>query len=116
MRHQKKGRSIGRKTGPRKALLRGLATDFVIHGKIKTTEAKAKELRPVVEKNITTSKTDTLHTSRQLLKYFYAENRVNKLIKELGPKYKSRSGGYTRIIKVGTRNGDQAKMAILELV
>ena len=116
MRHLKKGKTLGLKAAPRKALLRGLATDFVVHGKIKTTAAKAKVLRSLVEKYITVSKTDTLHTRRQLLKYFYTEEAVNKLLKDLGPKYKTRKGGYTRIIKLAPRNGDQAKMAILELV
>lgn len=116
MRHQKQGRKLGRQAGPRKALLRSLATSFVLHGKIKTTEAKAKELKPVVEKYITLSKENTLHHRRQLLSYFYDEKAVKLLLDKIGPQFKDRKGGYTRIIKLNQRQGDNAKMAILELV
>ncbi len=104
------------KVAPRKALLRGLATDFVIHGKVEATEARVKALRPVVEKYITLSKQDNYSNKQTLNKYFYDEKAVKKLLKEIGPKYQERPGGYTRIIKLGRRSGDNAPMALLELV
>lgn len=107
---------ISLKTGPRKALLRGLATHLVLKGKIKTTLAKARAIRSVVEKQVTLSKKNTLATRRQLAKYFYSEKSINKLLKELGPKYMERKGGYTRIIKLENRRGDNAPMAIVEFV
>ncbi|MBU1132585.1 50S ribosomal protein L17 [Patescibacteria group bacterium] len=117
MRHQKTNVKLGRKAGPRKALLRGLATSFVISGKIKTTVAKAKAVRPIVEKYITVSKKNDLASRRRLLRYFYEEKAVNKLLSELGPKYIDRKGGYTRIIKLSNkRRGDNAPLALIELV
>jgi large subunit ribosomal protein L17 len=116
MRHQKKKGSLSRKVGPRKALYRGLATSFVLEGKLKSTEAKVKAIKPVIEKYITVSKEDTLANRRRLIAYFYDEKAVNRLLKELGPKYKERKGGYTRIIKLAERKGDNAKLALLELV
>jgi len=117
MRHCKKGKTLGRKAGPRKALMRSLATNFVMHEKIKTTEAKAKALQPIIEKYITlAAKNNTLTTRRKLLAYFYNEQAVKKLLDEIGPKYKQRPGGYTRFIKIGRRQGDAAKMAIIELI
>jgi large subunit ribosomal protein L17 len=116
MRHQNVGRKFGRMAGPREALMRGLATNFILKGKMKTTDAKAREIKPIVEKLITLSKKSTLTVRRQLLQYLYDEAAVNKLLKELGPKYQTRLGGYTRLIKLGNRQGDNAKMAILELV
>ena len=116
MRHKKKGKTLGRKKAPRKALIRGLVTSFVIYEKIKTTHAKAKVLRPVVEKIITLAKKDTLHNRRQAIKILYLENTLKKLFEVIGPKYKERKGGYTRIIKLTPRQNDSAKMAILELV
>lgn len=116
MRHRKKGRTLGRKTGPRKALLRGLATNFLLYEKIKTTEAKAKEIKPIVEKLITTGKEGTLQSRRKLLQYLYTENAATKVIEEISPRYKERNGGYTRIIKIGPRKGDGADMVVLELI
>lgn len=116
MRHKKKIAKLSIKAGPRKALLRGLATSLVLRGKIKTTLARAKAVRPVVEHYVTKSKKDDLNVRRQLLKFFYGEKAVNKLLKELGVKYCERSGGYTRIIKLGSRSGDSAAMAIIEFV
>ena len=116
MRHRKKTVKLGRECGPRKALLRGLATNFVLKGKMKTTLPKAKAIKPIVEKYITVSKNNTLASRRRLIKYFYDEKAINKLLAELGPKYKERPGGYTRIIKLENRKGDNAPMAIIELV
>ena len=116
MRHKKKGKTLGRKKAPREALIRGLVTSFVIYEKIKTTHAKAKVLRPVVEKIITLAKKDTLHNRRQAIKVLYLEDAVKKLFEVIGPKYKERKGGYTRIVKLNPRKNDSAKMAILELV
>ena len=116
MRHRKTTPKLSLKAGPRKALLRGLATSFVLKGKIKTTQAKAKVLRPIIEKYITKSKISNLATRRNLMEYFYDEKAVNKLLKEIGPKYKERKGGYTRIIKLLPRKGDSSKMAIIEFV
>lgn len=116
MRHLNVGRKLGRKTGPRSALIRGLATSFILKGKIQSTESKIRELRPVVEKYITISKKNTIAARRQLSAFFYDEVAVNKLLKEIGPKYLNRKGGYTRIVKLNNRRGDNASMAILELV
>lgn len=116
MRHRKSGKILGRKKGPREALLRNMATSFVLYEKIQTTEAKAKALKPVVEKYITRSKEDTLHNRRELLKYFYDEKAVKKMFDVIAPRYKDRPGGYTRITKLGYRQGDSAPMVQIELV
>ncbi len=116
MRHQRKGKTLGRTKKPRLALMRGLATNFIIYEKIKTTEAKAKALRPVAEKIITLGKKDTLANRRQALRVLYTEGAVKKVFEVLGPKFKERQGGYTRIVKLAPRTNDKAKMAIIEFV
>lgn len=116
MRHRKTVKTLDRKKGPRKALLRSLATSLVLFEKIKTTEAKAKTIKPIIEKLITKAKKNTLHTRRELLKYLYVENAVKKMLEDLGPRYLERKGGYTRIIKLTNRQGDAAKMVIIEFV
>lgn len=116
MRHKKKGKTLGRKAGPRKALMRSLATSFMEHGRIKTTLAKAKALRPVVEKLITVGRKNDLTAKRKLNKYLQTDKAVKKVLKEIAPKYKERNGGYTRIVKIGPRQGDGAEEAIIELV
>ena len=116
MRHQKKGKTLGREKAPRVALMRGLATNLVIYEKIKTTQAKAKALRPKVEKLITISKVDTLANRRQILKVLYTEGAVKKLFEVIGPRFKERKGGYTRIVKLPARQQDGADMAVIELV
>ncbi|HCC23703.1 TPA: 50S ribosomal protein L17 [Candidatus Falkowbacteria bacterium] len=117
MRHNKQGKKLGRTRDPRNALLRSLATNFVLAGgKIKTTEIKAKAVKPIIEKFITVSKVNSLVARRKLLEYFYQEKAVEKLLSEIGPKYKDRNGGYTRIIHIGARRGDNAEEVILELV
>jgi large subunit ribosomal protein L17 len=116
MRHRKEGKILGREKAPREALLRNLATSLVLYEKVKTTEAKAKAVRPVLEKMITTGKTNTVQSRRKLLQFFYTENPVKKVLEVLGPRYKERKGGYTRIIKLGQRKGDAARTAVIELV
>ncbi len=116
MRHRKKGKTLGREKGPRQALMRNLATSVVLYEKVRTTEAKAKAVKPLVEKYVTLSRKTDLHTRRQLLKFFYDEKAVNKLLEEIGPRYKERPGGYMRIIKIGQRQGDAARVVQLEFV
>lgn len=116
MRHRKKGRTLGRKRDAKKALLRSLATNFLLYEKITTTESKAKEIKPIVEKLITAGKDNSLHSRRKLLAYLYTENAAKKVIEDISPRYKDRNGGYTRITKMGPRKGDGAPMAVLELV
>ncbi|MEX0869806.1 MAG: 50S ribosomal protein L17 [Candidatus Spechtbacterales bacterium] len=99
----------------RRALLRSLAENLVLHGKIETTEARAKELRPFIERWVTKSKNDSVQTRRMLLRYFSAEV-TDKLLNEIGPKFKDRAGGYTRITKRSARRGDAAPRAIIEFV
>ncbi len=116
MRHRKKGKILDRAKAPREAMLRNLAASLIIYEKVKTTEAKAKALKPFVEPMITKSKSGSLHDRRELHKKLYMENAVKKLMEELGPRYKDRNGGYTRIVKLGTRQGDGAKIVQIELV
>ena len=116
MRHQVKKGYLGRNTAHRRALLRNLVTSFLEKERVRTTLAKARSVRPVAEKMITLAKRGTLHARRQALAYMTKEAAVKKLFDELGPRYKERPGGYTRIVKLGTRAGDGASMAMLELV
>ena len=114
MKHIKTGRKFGRKSNQRKALLRSLALSLINHGKIKTTEAKAKELRPYIEKIITGARTNSVHSRRVIKSKLGADNK--NLFEKVAPKYKKRAGGYTRITKLGTRGSDGAEMAIIEFV
>ena len=115
MRKRKFGRKLNRKTDQRKALLKSLASALLLKEKIQTTEAKAKETSCFVEKMITKAKVDSL-VSRRFLSRFFSPKIVKKIISEIAPKYKERKGGYTRIIKLGIRKLDGAKMVIIELV
>ena len=115
MRKLKQGRKLSRERNQRKALLKSLASALFLHEKIKTTEAKAKEVSMFAEKCITRAKKGDLNSRRILSKYF-SKALVKKLVDDIGPKYKERKGGYTRIIKLGPRKSDGAKMAIIELV
>jgi len=115
MKKRKRQRVFGRKTGPRKALLISVARSLVLKEKIKTTEAKAKETSPFVEKLITKAKKGDLAARRNLLEYF-EPSIVKKMIEEIAPRYKARKGGYTRIVKLGARKSDGAQMAMIELV
>src|SRR4030042_6429726 len=111
----KKNRKLSRKIGQRRALLKGLAANLILKEKIQTTEAKAKEVRPFVERLITKARKENVNTARYSAKYL-PQKAVKKLMKETGPRYVGRSGGYTRIIKLGRRRRDSAKMAVIEFV
>lgn len=115
MRKLNKGRKLSRKIGPRKALLRVLVNNFFLQEKIKTTEAKAKELRSIAEKMITKAKDASL-ANRRMLARDLTPKMTKKVIEEIAPTYKERQGGYTRIMKLGPRHSDGAHMAIIELV
>ena len=115
MRKLNKGRKFGLKVGPKTQLFRVLANNFLMQERIKTTEAKAKELRPMVEKMITRAKSGTLADRRILAKDLTPE-MTKKIIEKIAPVYKDRDGGYTRIMKLGPRNSDGAHIAIIELV
>jgi large subunit ribosomal protein L17 len=116
MRHAKKGRKIGSDASHRKAIFEGLARQLILHERIKTTEAKAKELRPMVEKVITLGKRGDLHARRQALAVLHDREAVHKLFADVGPRFAEREGGYTRILKLGPRQGDAAPIAMIELV
>ncbi|MEN9557661.1 MAG: ribosomal protein [Candidatus Parcubacteria bacterium] len=116
MRHRKKRVTLDRKNGPRLALLRGLATSVVLYEHINTTLAKAKAVRPLVERLITTSRVKTLASRRALLRVLMTEQAVNKMLEEIGPRYATRPGGYTRMIKLGRRQGDGAEIVQIQLV
>ena len=116
MRHRVAGRKLSRATDHRMALYRNLVTDLLRYEKIVTTEAKAKEARPLAEKVITLGKKGILHARRQALAFVYYTKVVDKIFTEIGPRYSNRLGGYTRVIKLGPRSGDGAPMAQLELV
>jgi large subunit ribosomal protein L17 len=116
MRHRARVTHFGRKSGPRKALIRGLVNSLVEHGRIKTTLTKAKELRRHVEKAITMGKNQDLASQRLLLSRYPNQDTVSTIMKDLAPRFKTREGGYTRIMKIGVRPGDAAEMAYIEFV
>jgi len=116
MRHRKKGKILDRQKAPREMMLRNLASSVLIYEKIETTEAKAKAVKPFVERLITKAKKGDLANRRILISKLPQKNAVNKIMDVLGKRYENRNGGYTRIIKIGNRQGDGANMAILELV
>ncbi len=116
MRHGVSGRKFGRDSGKRRALFVNLAESLIQYEQIKTTLAKAKDLRPIVEKMVTTGKQGGLAARRKLLQVTRSKNVVDKLLNVLGDRYKQRPGGYTRIIKAGYRSGDMAPMAFIEFV
>lgn len=115
MRKLNKGRKLSMKKGPRLALLRTLVNSFVLHEKIQTTEARARELRPIAEKMVTRAKVDNV-ANRRLLATKLTPKMVKKMFEEVAPRYKERQGGYTRILKLGPRNSDGAKIAIIEFI
>jgi len=116
MNHRKTGRKLGRTSAHRKALFRNMVTSLFEHEQIRTTDAKAKELRGVAEKMITLGKRGTLHARRQALRTIRSKEVTSKVFGELAERYRDRPGGYTRVIKLGQRAGDAAPMAIIELV
>ena len=109
-------RKLGRPSAHRKSMLRNLTTDLFREGRIETTEMRAKEARRIAEKMITLAKRGDLHARRQVLSYLVDETVVSKLFDEIAPKYDDRNGGYTRILKLGPRQGDAAEVVFLELV
>lgn len=117
MRHHNKNRKFGRTKNQRNALINSLALNLIVREKIKTTEAKAKELRPFIEKLVTRAKTDTVASRKfTVSKLINRKRETKKLFDVIAPKYKDKKGGYTRILKLGARKSDGAKMAIIEFV
>ena len=116
MKHKVNLKKLNRSPAHRRALLRNMATNLIDQEKFETTISKAKALRRVVEKLITLGTEDTLHRRRKALSYVFKEDAVTKLFTELGPRFKSRPGGYTRITRSGRRHGDAAELAIIEFV
>ncbi|OGF27025.1 50S ribosomal protein L17 [Candidatus Falkowbacteria bacterium RIFOXYC2_FULL_47_12] len=116
MRHRNTTKKLDRKKGPREMMLRNLAASVIMYEKVKTTEAKAKVVRSVVERAITASKQNNLTARRRLLALLPQKKAVKKLMEVLNEKYKGRKGGYTRTVKLGTRQGDGARIVQIELV
>jgi large subunit ribosomal protein L17 len=116
MRHNKTGRRLGRNSSHRAAMMRNMVTSLLEHEKITTTDTRAKELRKVAEKMITLGKRGDLHARRQALRVIRDRQDVGKLFAQIGPRYKDRPGGYTRILRLGNRLGDNAPQVIIELV
>lgn len=116
MRHNKAGKRLGRTTSHRIAMYRNMVTSFLNHERITTTDVKAKELRSIAEKMITLGKKGDLHSMRQAASYIRDKKVVTKLFTTIAPRYVERAGGYTRIIKLGIRPGDNAPLSVIELV
>ncbi|MDD5290628.1 MAG: 50S ribosomal protein L17 [Patescibacteria group bacterium] len=116
MRHRKKGKILDRKKGPREAMLKNLASSVLIYEKVKTTQAKAKAVKPLVEKLISAAKIGDLTARRKLIEALPQPMAIKKAMEVLGAKYKDRKGGYTRIVKIGKRQGDGADIVQIELV
>ena len=116
MRHRKTGRKLGRKIAHRRAMFKNMVTSLIKHERIQTTGPKAKELRSIAEKLITLGKRGDLHARRRAARIVADKGALHKLFAELGPRYKDRQGGYTRIIKLGNRAGDDAPVSLIELV
>ena len=116
MRHRKSGRKLNRSSSHRKALMRNMVTSLLDHERIETTDAKAKELRGLADRMITLAKRGDLHARRQALSVIRSKEVTAKLFDELAERFRGRPGGYTRVIKVGTRVGDAAPVSIIELV
>ena len=109
-------KKLGRPSAHRKSMLRNLVTDLFKYGRIQTTQDRAKETRRIAEKMITLAKRGDLHARRQVLAYVFDESTVTKLFEDIAPKYADRNGGYTRILKLGPRQGDNADVVFVELV
>ena len=116
MRHHRSGKKLGRDSAHRKALYSNLTSALIEHGRIRTTEAKAKAVRPIAEQMITLGRRGDVHARRQALAYLRSQDVVHKLFSDVGPRFTDRPGGYSRIVKLGPRQGDAAEMVYLELV
>ena len=116
MRHRKAGRHLGRDSAHRRALYRNLVTDLLRYERITTTDAKAREIRPIAEKMITLGRRGDLHARRQALSYIYDRYVVDKVFSDIAPRMADRPGGYLRITRLEPRKGDGAKMAVIETV
>ncbi len=116
MRHRKKGRNLSRSPSHRRAVLRNMATSLFRHGRIRTTTARAKELRPYAERLVTLARRGDLHARRLAARRIADREVLGMLFDDIGPRYADRPGGYTRILKLGPRKGDAADMALIELV
>jgi len=116
MRHRKGGFKLGRNTSHRRALLRNLVTSIILNDKVHTTITKAKATRPIVEKMITLGKNGSVHARRQALAYMMTPESVDRLFAVVAPRYATRPGGYSRIIRTGVRKGDSSEMAFIELL
>lgn len=116
MRHRKGGFKLGRNTSHRRALLRNLVTSVLLNDRVHTTVTKAKAARPLVEKMITLGKNGSVHARRQALAYMMTPESVDRLFKIVAPRYAERNGGYSRIVRTGTRQGDASEMAFIELL
>ena len=116
MRHRRKGRQLSRTASHKKAMLSNMATSLVRHERIKTTTAKAKELRPFAERLITLARRGDLHARRQAARAIHDKEALQKLFDTLGPRYADRDGGYLRILKLGRRKGDGSQVALVQLV
>jgi len=116
MRHAHSGKKLGRDSAHRKALYSNLAGALITHGRIETTEAKAKAVRPYAEKLVTLGKRGDLHARRLALAELRSNDVVHRLFAEVAPRFSERAGGYTRVVKLGPRQGDAAQMALLEFV
>lgn len=115
MRHRVKGRELSRTRSHKRAMLRNMVTSLILHERIRTTEAKAKELRPYAERLITLAKRGDLHSRRLAGRQIADHAALQKLFDQIGPRFEQRPGGYTRIMKLGARKGDGAELAIIEL-
>ena len=116
MRHRRSGRKLGRDSAHRKSLYANLAGALIEHGRIRTTEAKAKADKPIAERLITLGRRGDIHARRQALAYLRSQDVVHKLFSDVAPRFAERPGGYSRIVKLGPRQGDAAAMVYLELV
>lgn len=116
MRHRNKNKILDREKGPRELMLRNLASSIILYEKVKTTRAKARAVRSLVERSISSSKAGDLAARRGLIRVLLQKNAVKKSLEVLGVRYKTRPGGYTRLIKLGNRRGDGAEMVQIELV
>ena len=116
MRHRRAGKKLGRDSAHRRALYSNLTGSLIEHGRIRTTEAKAKAVKPIAERMITLGRRGDIHARRQALAYLRSQDVVHKLFADVAPRFAERPGGYSRIVKLGPRQGDAADMVYLELV